>query len=140
MESPEETPCTSCGQRPAVHFMSSFGSGPQRQQALCDVCFEAKAPQSVKDETALLGSADCSYCGAKPVLRVGTIDSILGEPVDRFACHSCFQEHHRFMLERLGTMDAELMELDNATQMEALRQLSDETEAHMRQWVKQGDN
>ena len=44
------------------------------------------------------------------------------------------------MLERLGTMDAELMELDNATQMEALRQLSDETEAHMQQWVRQRDN
>ncbi|WP_035612199.1 hypothetical protein [Haloferula sp. BvORR071] len=96
--------------------------------------------EETKDEAAAPAAADCSYCGAKAQVRANTIDSILGESSNRFACPSCFQEHHRFMLERLGTMDAELMELDKATQMEALRQLSDETEAHMKQWVKQRDN
>ena len=85
-------------------------------------------------------NTNCHYCGATAQVRVSAIDSILGTPGDRYACDSCFQEHHRFLLERLSTMDAELMELDNATQIEALRQLSDETEAHMQQWVKQRDN
>lgn len=89
---------------------------------------------------AAVAVAHCNYCGAKAQGRVSTIDAIIGGPGDRFACDPCFQEYHRFLLERLNTMDAELMDLEKAMQIEALRQLYDETEAHMQQWVRQRDN
>ena len=140
MDSSEEDLCTSCGKNPARHRLCVVKQGGSATQDLCDACFDAEAPQEWKDENTAIKAASCSYCGANAAVRAGTMDAIIGREVDRFACHSCFQEHHRFLLARLHGMEAGLVEEEASFQIEALRQLSEETESHMRDWVRQRDN
>jgi hypothetical protein len=140
MNSPETPLCSRCGKYPARHDFSIVESGKNESQHLCSWCFDREIRKAAKNEMAAVAAAHCNYCGATALSRVSTIDEIIGGLGDRFACNPCFEEYHRFLLERLNKMDAEPRELDKAKQIEALRQLYDETDAHMRQWVKKRDN
>lgn len=140
MEAPEDPLCTSCGRNPSRHHLAIVKGGSRENQSLCDDCFEAEAPQEYKDELAAIQAASCGYCGAQAALKASTIDTIIGRPADRFACYSCFQEHHRFLLERLHGMEAGLTDAKASDQIQVLQRLSEETEAHMRDWVRQRDN
>jgi protein-arginine kinase activator protein McsA len=138
MDFPETPFCSRCGKHPARYDFTIVKSGKNEIQPLCSRCYNRRIRQIANDEMAAVAAAHCNYCGAKATSRVSTIDAIIGGPGDRFACSPCFDEYHRFLVEHLNALDA--MKLDKAKQIEALRQLYDETDAHTHQWVKQRDN
>ena len=140
MDSLERTFCSGCGKHVGKHHRKIVERGEIAGRPLCEQCYEAEILRIAEDEMAAVALASCNYCGKKALARVSSIDAIIGGPGDRFACESCYQEYHRFLLEYLDAMNAELLELDRATQIEAVRQIYDETEAHMQQWVRQRDN
>ncbi len=137
MNESSKEPCSKCGERPATYHVTTLVHGKAEKADLCAECFQKEQPPQIRGYMEALQKADCFYCGAKAVTGLSMGSDFLGGDAERFACHECFQEHHAYFLKRMSELPAEAREMPAADQMEQIRVIRDETDAHMRRWISQ---
>jgi len=105
---------------------------------LCDECLSREDPISAAF-TAEAKSAKCHYCGGSPCGGgPDTISQITGGPSEnRWLCMSCSPEYYSFMQSALSKVSDGLAQHD---QIERLKQIAIEADAHMRAFVRRRDN
>jgi hypothetical protein len=103
-----------------------------RNPSLCEECFEASSPE-IKTFSAACREAHCEYCDAQPC--AGGTDFLAlatGVPKLKFMCMPCSIEHNRYVQDQLANASPDL---SHNEQLDLLRKLDKEADAHMKQWV-----
>jgi protein-arginine kinase activator protein McsA len=124
--------CEHCHQRIATNHITSFLEGVKHTLDVCTECLESSGTPEAAFVASMRG-ARCDFCGA-PANTGGTdhLAQCLGEQRLTYFCNSCSEEYHRFTgaeLKRLSENPSQQQQLD------ALRQLLQDAERHMRDWL-----
>lgn len=123
--------CEVCHERGATHHICYAGTG--KSSNLCEECFQASAPPDVLHCAAAVRDAHCRYCGGQPC--AGGTDMfalITGVQKSKYMCMPCSMEYHRFLQQQLSP---DASNLAQQAQLDVIRKLLDEADAHMKQWV-----
>lgn len=134
MEMPAEVPCSECGGKPAVYHLHVIRDGVSDARRLCEACFRSAAPAM-----APMKGGRCRHCGGEARAGGGPLDAILGRNEWIFLCFSCSGEYLRFLGGRLKD-PGHAGDLPVSAQLECLRAIDAEADAHMKRWVIQRDN
>jgi len=124
--------CEQCHQREASNHVCSFVEGVKHTRDICTECLESSStPEAVF--AASMRGARCDFCGAPA--NVGGTDHLAfcaGEHRLTHFCFSCSEEYNRFT----GSATERMQEgLSQQQQLDALRQLRQDTEKHMKNWL-----
>lgn len=128
--------CEKCGTQPATIHLCDGSAGTSR--GLCEECM-AREDSSASTWLEEARSAKCEYCGGSPCGGgTDTLGLITGEP-QRFQwmCAPCSLEHHSRCLAEMNKIPKSL---PNDQQIEALKQIAEQTKSHMRRFVAMRGN
>jgi protein-arginine kinase activator protein McsA len=127
--------CDECHQREATAHICSFDDGVKQVRDLCPDCLESSTtPEAAGART--MRDARCDFCGA-PATTGGTnvLALCAGEEAPTsYMCWECSQEFNRYSGHITEKMPDDLSQ---EQQLAAFRQLRQETERHMKDWVSQ---
>jgi DNA-directed RNA polymerase subunit RPC12/RpoP len=133
MSQSQQKLCDACHERLATAHICYGNTGESRD--LCDGCFEASAPEELRQSAAAVRTAHCQYCGGQPCTNGSDFLAIaMGIQQTRYMCTLCTQEFSRFPQQELKRAPAGLSQ---AEQLAAIGALCDKADAHMKQWVSQ---
>jgi protein-arginine kinase activator protein McsA len=123
--------CDSCHQREATCHVAGLDDATQGRD-LCPECFEASSPEA-KEFVSAQREARCEYCGGEPCAG-GTdfLSLVTGVQKLKFMCLPCSMEHNRYVQ---GQLRKGASGLSQEEQLTSLRQLNEEADQHMKQWV-----
>ena len=124
--------CEQCHQREATSHICSFVNGVKQTRDLCTECLES----SDTPEAALAASirgARCDFCGA-PANTSGnnTLALCIGEERSDNFCFTCAEEYNRYTG---SAVEQWPKDLSQQQQLDALRQLLQDADKHMKDWL-----
>lgn len=133
----EQTLCEKCGTRPATNFLCLGGTGVS--SSLCDECLEAGDPASASF-AAEIKAARCRYCGGHPCSGGTDIFPLAtgGAQEHRWMCMSCAMEYYSHVQTAFAGIAG--THLTAVKQVERLREMQQDAEQHMKEFVRTRDN
>lgn len=133
---PDPTLCSRCGIRAGTHYICFGGTG--KSLDLCDECLPLESP-STAGFIEEARNARCEYCGGSPCGGgTDTFGSIFGSPrKNRWRCISCLTEYSAWILKAFEGLSKDL---SAPMQMEEIKRINEEVDAHMKAFVCQRDN
>ena len=135
MSEDEQSYCTKCGFSPATNHICCGGTGKSAQY--CDSCFPTEDPLTAK-LIAEARNSTCEYCGGSPCSGgPNSLSQMLGTSKNQWMCMPCSMEYQPFLLKKLENVTDNLSQSE---QLDLLKKLYEEVDAHMRFFVRQRDN
>jgi hypothetical protein len=124
--------CEQCHQREATIHITSIVDDLKHTRNLCAQCLESSGAPEAAFATSMRG-ARCDFCGA-PANICGSDHLALCVGEQRFArcCFSCSEEFNRYTGAAVKRMPDGLTQ---EQQLDAIRQLRQDAQHHMRDWV-----
>jgi hypothetical protein len=135
----DQAVCSKCGTRIATTHIFYGGTG--KSVVVCDECIATEHPMiaAISQEAK---NAKCRYCGGSPCS--GGMDTIAQvtkrPPANQWMCVSCSTEYSSLMERELHRASKDLGAAEQLEQIEQLKKIGQEVEAHMRAFVVQRDN
>jgi predicted CXXCH cytochrome family protein len=124
--------CENCHQREASVFVKAIEGGVIKSRDLCSECHDASSPEA-RDFSTAQREARCEYCGDQPCAGGTDIFAMMtGVQKLKFMCMLCSIEQNRFIQQHLQRAASGLSQHE---QLDLLRKLDKEADAHMKQWV-----
>lgn len=138
MFEPNKRICDACHNREATHHTVTIMHSVDFPRSLCSDCFEEYACGAAHELVASLEKSRCNYCGAKAsVAESDPLQAVLGTRATRHMCFSCSEESRRYT----RTIVARLPKgMSRAEELAAIRNLSEDVDRHMKQWISRGEN
>jgi hypothetical protein len=133
MNQSQQKLCDACHERLATAHICDGNTGGSRD--LCDTCFEASAPEELRQSAAAARTAHCQYCAGQPCAGGTDLFAMAaGIQQTRYMCMPCTQEYLRYNQQELERVPADLSQPE---QLAAIGALLDKADEHMKQWVSQ---
>jgi hypothetical protein len=127
--------CDNCHQREATCHVCAIVGDVMTSRDLCVECHEANSPEA-REFSAAQRDAHCEFCGGQPCAGgTDVLALVTGVQKLKFMCMPCSMEHNRYVQQELGP---NISGLSQQEQLELLRKLDKEADAHMKRWVSQG--
>ena len=129
--------CENCKRNEATCHVCTVVGGVSQSRDLCSECYEASSPEA-REFSAAQRDARCEYCGGQPC--AGGTDFMAmatGLPTLKFMCMPWSMEHNQYLQQQLQPLQQDASSLSQQEQLELLRQLNRQADAHMRQWVSE---
>jgi len=126
--------CEACQKNEATCHICTIVDGVSQSRDLCIECHDAISPEA-REFPAAQRDARCEYCGGQPCAGGTDIFALVtGIQKLKFMCMPCSMEHNRYVQQQL---QHDASGLSQQEQMDLLRKLDREADAHMRQWVSE---
>ena len=125
--------CEKCQERDATFHTTTIIGDVSKTTDLCRECFESSGASFAKGLAQSLHGTRCQYCGAPAT--IGTMDHLAlgtGEQHMMRFCNACSTEFNGYTMLALKQCPEGLSQQE---QLEAMRQLREDAEQHMKQWV-----
>ena len=124
--------CEQCQEREATNHITSFIGDVKHTRGVCNECLESSGTPEAEC-AASMRAARCDFCGA-PANLGGTDHLALCVGEQRFShqCFSCSEEFNRYTGAAMERMPGGLSQ---EQQLDAIRQLRQDADRHMRDWL-----
>jgi protein-arginine kinase activator protein McsA len=124
--------CEQCHEREATNHLTSFVGDVKHTRDVCTQCLEtSNSPES--QFAASMRDAPCDFCGE--FANIGFTDHLalsVGEQRFTNLCFRCSEEFDRYTSAAMKRLSPDL---PREQQLDAIRQLRQDAERHMREWL-----
>lgn len=132
--------CQNCHQREATCHVTTIFDEKMTKKDLCAECCEAASSPDAIELTELMsifGNMRCEYCGAEAVsAELDTIATAASLDSLKRMCRECSTEYARYTAAEMQKLSEDASKLSHTENSALFRKLSEETDQHMKQWVK----